>query len=107
MEEVIVSHADSDHYNGLPDLLDRFDVGRVGVPEGFGGADEPGPAAVLDAVRARGVPVATADAGDRDRPGRGAVGRASCTRPGAGSPTRPTTTGASCSTWRSAAGTCC
>ena len=30
-------HADSDHYNGLPDLLDRFEVGEVWVPLSFEG----------------------------------------------------------------------
>src|SRR5581483_1579382 len=29
IDQVILSHADSDHYNGLPDLLDRFAVGEV------------------------------------------------------------------------------
>ena len=31
IDEVILSHADQDHYNGLPDLLDRFAIGMVRV----------------------------------------------------------------------------
>lgn len=64
IEAVILSHADSDHYNGLPDLLDRFSVGAVCVPPGFADAANPGAVRLLDAVRARGVPVRTIVAGD-------------------------------------------
>jgi competence protein ComEC len=56
-------HADSDHYNGLPDLLDRFSVGEVRVPPGFGGPSNPGAVALLKHVRARGVPVRAIAAG--------------------------------------------
>ena len=42
IDEVILSHADQDHYNGLPDLLDRFAVGTVRIPPGFGGPANPG-----------------------------------------------------------------
>src|ERR671917_375841 len=31
IDEVFVSHADLDHFNGLPALLDRFAVGQVTV----------------------------------------------------------------------------
>jgi competence protein ComEC len=66
LDAVILSHADADHYNGLPDLLDRFRVGAVLVPPGFdaGGAN-PGAAELLRQVRARGVAVRTVAAGER------------------------------------------
>ena len=61
---VILSHADSDHYNGLPDLLDRFSVGEVRVPPGFAGPANPGAVELLQEVRARGVPIRPIAAGD-------------------------------------------
>ena len=42
IDVVILSHADADHYNGLPDLLDRFAIGAVLVPPGFAGPANPG-----------------------------------------------------------------
>ena len=65
IDVLILSHADSDHYNGLPDLLDRFEVAAVRVPPGFGGAANPGAIRLLDEVRARGIPVAEVARGDR------------------------------------------
>ena len=65
LETVVLSHADADHYNGLPDVLDRFTVGVVVVPEGFGLGDDPGSRALLDEIRGRGVRVVEARAGDR------------------------------------------
>src|SRR5205085_11054053 len=29
LDEVFISHADLDHFNGLPDLLDYFTIGQV------------------------------------------------------------------------------
>jgi competence protein ComEC len=58
IDAVILSHADQDHYDGLPDLLDRFPIGAVRIPPGFGGPANPGVVRLLDQVRARGVPIA-------------------------------------------------
>jgi competence protein ComEC len=66
LDAVILSHADADHYNGLPDLLDRFPIGKVILAPGFGqraGGSEA--SRLLDFVRARGVPVVAAVAEDR------------------------------------------
>jgi competence protein ComEC len=64
LDMVILSHADADHYNGLPDLLDRFPISAVVVPEGFDQARRnPGAAQLLDLVRSRGIAVRTAVAG--------------------------------------------
>jgi beta-lactamase superfamily II metal-dependent hydrolase/pimeloyl-ACP methyl ester carboxylesterase len=57
IDTVLLSHADQDHYDGLPDLMDRFPVGAVRVPPGFGGAANPGAGRLIDQVRARGIPV--------------------------------------------------
>ena len=35
LDSVFLSHADQDHYNALPDLLDRFAIGEVVIPPGF------------------------------------------------------------------------
>lgn len=63
LDAVVLSHADADHYDGLPDLLDRIPVAVVLVPEGFAGPANPGAAALLDLVRSRGVAVRTVAAG--------------------------------------------
>jgi competence protein ComEC len=65
IEAVILSHADADHYNGLPDLLDRFAIGAVRVTSGFGGAANPEAVRLLAMVRARGVPIETIAEGER------------------------------------------
>jgi competence protein ComEC len=65
LDAVVLSHADADHYNGLPDLLERFRIGRVYVPPGFGGPANPGAQRLLSEVRARGITLRTLTAGDR------------------------------------------
>lgn len=65
VDSVILSHADSDHFNGLPDVLDRFAVGEVLIPPGFGGARNPAAERLLTLVRSRGVPVRAIVRGDR------------------------------------------
>ena len=64
LDEVWLSHADSDHYDGLPDLLDRIPIGAVRVPPGFEGPANPGASRLLDRVRARGIPVRPIAAGE-------------------------------------------
>ncbi|MBM3982501.1 MAG: ComEC/Rec2 family competence protein [Planctomycetes bacterium] len=65
IDEVFLSHADLDHFNGVPELLRRFHVGRVTTTPTFADKDAPGVATVLVALEARRVPVRTARAGDR------------------------------------------
>src|SRR5262249_31186511 len=55
IDEVFLSHADLDHFNGLPELLKRFDVSRVTHTPSFPDKSTPGVAAVLAALDRRGV----------------------------------------------------
>jgi competence protein ComEC len=54
---IVLSHADFDHYDGLPDLLDRFSIGRVCVPPGFGGPANPAATQLVQRIRSHGIPV--------------------------------------------------
>ncbi|MGA2700107.1 MAG: alpha/beta fold hydrolase [Isosphaeraceae bacterium] len=53
------SHADQDHYNALPDLLDRFQFGELVIPPGFENEQNPEASLLLDQLRTRGIPVRT------------------------------------------------
>jgi competence protein ComEC len=66
IDKVILSHADADHFNGLSDLLDRFDIEEVRVAPGFEASGERNPEAarLLAELRARRVPVLPIAAGD-------------------------------------------
>ncbi|WP_406698818.1 ComEC/Rec2 family competence protein [Singulisphaera sp. Ch08] len=57
IDAVVLSHADSDHYNGLPDLLERFTIAEVRVPPGFASPANPGAVQLLETVRTHGVPI--------------------------------------------------
>jgi competence protein ComEC len=65
IDEVFLSHADLDHFNGLPALLDRFSVGQVTCTPSFGDKNTPGVRETLLALERHGVPVRIARAGDR------------------------------------------
>jgi competence protein ComEC len=64
LDGILLSHADSDHYNALPTLLRRFSIGRVITAPGVLETDEPGLHAVREALRHAGVPVDEGIAGD-------------------------------------------
>jgi competence protein ComEC len=64
LDEVIVSHADLDHFNGLPALLDRFTVGRVTLTPSFADRTTPGVREALVALERSGVATRTVQAGD-------------------------------------------
>jgi competence protein ComEC len=65
IDELFVSHADTDHFNGVAALLERFPVGRAMLTPSF--ADKPTHevAAALNAFDRHRVPVRVAVAGDR------------------------------------------
>jgi len=68
---VLVSHADVDHVNGLPALLERFPIGRV-VTSPIVGQTDTG-RALLALLDERGIPHETARQGDRLEFGDGNV----------------------------------
>lgn len=64
IDTLVISHADTDHFNGVPDLLERFAVGRVVVPRHVLESPSPAVAELLRAVAVAGVPLASAEGGD-------------------------------------------
>lgn len=65
IDTVIVSHADADHYNGLPRLLERFSIGAVYVSPVMLESDSQGVRHLLESLVAADVPVRTIEQGDR------------------------------------------
>jgi competence protein ComEC len=65
IDDVLISHADLDHFNGLPALLERFRVGRVLLTPTFAEKPTPGVRATLNAILEAGVPMRIIKAGDR------------------------------------------
>lgn len=73
LDAIVISHADTDHFNALPDLLDRFSVGTVYVSPQMFARPNPAVSALRDAIWSRGVVCRMLSAGDRlwpDGPGR-------------------------------------
>lgn len=71
IDEIFLSHADLDHFNGLPELLRRFPVGQVTTTPSFTNKDSPGVEAVLAALERYRVPRNIVRAGNRLRGGEG------------------------------------
>jgi competence protein ComEC len=71
LDAVLLSHADADHYNALPALLERFSIGVVCVPPTMFDREEPALTALHDALRKANVPVRETFAGDRLSGGQG------------------------------------
>jgi competence protein ComEC len=65
IDEVLLSHADLDHFNGLPALLDRFPVGQVTCTPTFANKTTAGVQQTLATLQRRGIPVRIVQAGDR------------------------------------------
>ncbi|NQT15730.1 MAG: ComEC/Rec2 family competence protein [Planctomycetes bacterium] len=65
IDEVILSHADADHYNMLPELLKRFSVGVVSVSPMMFEHENHSMNGLADAIREAGVPVREISADDR------------------------------------------
>jgi competence protein ComEC len=65
IDEVFLSHADLDHFNGLPALLERFTVGQVTCTPTFSDKDAPGVRFTLDSVALYRTPRRIVHAGDR------------------------------------------
>jgi competence protein ComEC len=65
IDDILISHADLDHFNGLPALLERFRVGRVLITPTFSAKPTPGVYATLKAITDAGVSMRIIHAGDR------------------------------------------
>lgn len=65
VDELFLSHADLDHFNGVVELLERFDVGLVTMTPSFTQKSLPGVQKTLAEMERRHVPVRIAQAGDR------------------------------------------
>ncbi len=65
LDAVVVSHADADHYNALPELLERFSVGVLYVSPTMFQHEPAALWALREAVESHQVPVRTLWAGDR------------------------------------------
>ena len=65
IDEIFLSHADLDHYNGLPSLCEYFAVGQVSCTPTFSARDNAPVRHTLDALERRGIPVRVIKAGDR------------------------------------------
>ena len=66
IDEIFISHADLDHFNGLPELLlKRFPVGRVTLTPTFSNKTTPGVEAALAAFEQHQIALRIAVAGER------------------------------------------
>jgi len=64
IDGVILSHADADHYNLLPGLLERFSVGEVFVSPVMFASESPGTSALRIAIDTARVPIRELQADD-------------------------------------------
>jgi competence protein ComEC len=64
IDSLVISHADADHFNAVPELLERFAVGEVVVPAGFADGSSTGVADLLARIHRRGIPLRQVVAGD-------------------------------------------
>ena len=64
IDTLVISHADTDHFNAVPELLDRFAIGEIVVPPPFLECRAWAVGEVLRLAEAAGVPVRAATAGD-------------------------------------------
>ncbi|MDY3553782.1 ComEC/Rec2 family competence protein [Gemmata sp. JC717] len=65
IDEVFLSHADLDHFNGVPELFRRFHIAQVTMTPTFPDKNSPGVEAVLAALDRHNVPRGFATAGQR------------------------------------------
>ena len=71
LDAVVLSHSDLDHYNALPELLERFSVGAIYVSPVMFKERNTAMAALAKAIREAKVPVVKVSASDRLSGGQG------------------------------------
>ncbi len=64
IDTLVISHADTDHFNAVPELLERFAVGEVVASAGLCASPSPAVQDLLGRVRERGIPIRTVRTGD-------------------------------------------
>ncbi|RLS35182.1 MAG: ComEC/Rec2 family competence protein [Planctomycetota bacterium] len=64
IDTLVISHADTDHFNGVPDLIERFAVGSVVVPEAFLKSESPAVTEILRRINQAGIAVTVGRKGD-------------------------------------------
>jgi len=64
IDTLVISHADTDHFNAVPELLERFAVGEILVPPAFLASESWAVAEVLGQARLAGITVRATQAGD-------------------------------------------
>lgn len=65
LDEVFLSHADLDHFNGLPALVERFAIGQLSCTPTFSTRNLAGVRLALSAVEKQRIPLRILQAGDR------------------------------------------
>ncbi len=65
VDEIFLSHADLDHFNGLRDLMERFPVGRITCTPTFGDKNNAAVRHILGAIERHGVEMRVVQQGDR------------------------------------------
>lgn len=65
LDAIVISHADADHFNAVPDLLQRFSVGAVYVSPVMFEQDDPASAALRQAIDDAGIPIRLLHCGSR------------------------------------------
>jgi competence protein ComEC len=65
LDALVISHADADHYNAIPDLLQRFSVGTIYVSPLMFRNESVSLRALLSRIRQAGIPIRELSAGDR------------------------------------------
>ena len=66
IDELYVSHADLDHFSGVPSLLERFAVSRISLTPSFSQREAATVAVVMDELRRRNVPTRVVKFGDSE-----------------------------------------
>jgi len=73
IDELFLSHADLDHFNGVAALLDRFEIGLVTCTPSFADKDLPGVRRTLALIREHDVPIRIVQSGDQLSAGEVAI----------------------------------
>ena len=64
IDTLVISHADTDHFNAVPELMERFAVGELVVARPFLESESPAVGEVLRRARDVGIPLRIVQAGD-------------------------------------------